>query len=67
MQQLSNGYYTGNKYDLPQATHQYNTIAQAQQGMRVETTAQNILLLATNLQAQHQDKLVIEPKIGSSL
>ena len=64
MKQRPRGHYTGNKYDLPLATHRYNTIAQ---GTRVETMAKHISVLATNLQGNHQANVVIDPKTGASL
>ena len=67
MQQCRCGHYTGNKYDLLKATQHYINRDQVHQGMRVEPRAQNIALLSTNLQGQHQANLVIDPTTGSSL
>ena len=67
MQQRRHGHYTGNKYDLLQVTHQYNTRAQGEHGMIVETTTQHIAVLATNIQGQHQSNVFIDPTTGSSL
>ena len=67
MQKCLCGHYTGNKYDLTQATHRYNNITQVQQVMRVVPTAQNIVLLATNIQVQHQANVVIDPTTVASL
>ena len=57
-------HYTGNKYDLLQETHWYNTRAQ---GKRVDPMAQHAALLATNLQGHHQANFVIDPTTGASL
>ena len=57
-------HYIGNKYDLPQETHWYNTIAQ---GERVEPMALHVVVLATNLQGHHQTKVVIDPTTVASL
>ena len=64
MKQRRRGHYTGNKYDLPRATHRYNTRAQ---GKRVEPMAQHVSILATNLQGHHQENVVIDPTTGASL
>ena len=58
------GHYTGNKYDLPRATHRYNTIAQ---GTRVEPMAQHVAILARNLHGHHQANVFIDPTTGASL
>ena len=62
--QRRRGHYTGNKYDLPRATHRYNTRAQV---TRVYPMAQHVSVLATNLQVHHQANVVIDPTTGSSL
>ena len=41
--------YTGNKYDPPQALHQYNTRGKTQYTKKVETTAQHIVVLLKNM------------------
>ena len=64
MKQCRRGHYTGNKYDLPRATHRYNTRAQ---GTRVEPMAQHVAILARNLQEHHQENVVIDPTTGASL
>ena len=64
MKQHRRGHYTGNTYDLPRATHQYNTRAQ---GTRVGPMAQHVAILARNLQGHHQANVVIEPTTGASL
>ena len=64
MKQRRRGHYTGNKYDLPRATHRYNTRAQ---GPRVEPMAQHVAILARNLQRRHQENVVIDPTTGVSL
>ena len=46
VKQRRRGHYTGNKYDLPRATHWYNTRVQ---GTRVEPMAQHVAVLATNM------------------
>ena len=45
MKQQRRDHYTGKTYDLPQATHQYNTRAQ---GTIVEPMVQHVAVLATN-------------------
>ena len=64
MKQRRRGHYTGNNYDLTQATHRYNNIAQ---GTRVDPMAQHVAVLATNLQGHHQENVVIDPITGASL
>ena len=64
MKQRRRGHYTGNKYDLPWETHRYNTRVQ---GIRVETMAQHVAILATNIQGRHQANVVIDPTTGASL
>ena len=64
MKQRRQGHYTGNKYDLPQATHRYNTRSQ---GTRLEPMAQHVAVLSTNLQVHHQANVVIDPTTGASL
>ena len=64
VKQRRRGHYTGNKYDLPRATHRYNTRAQ---GTRVETMAQHVAILATNLQGHHQSNVVIDLTTGASV
>ena len=64
MKQLRRGHYTGNKYDIPRATHRYNTRAQ---GKIVDPTAQHVAVLATNMQGRHQANVVINPATGESL
>ena len=49
VKQRRRGHYTGNKYDLLPATHQYNTRAQ---GTRVEPMVQHAEIIARNLQVQ---------------
>ena len=51
VKQRRRGHYTGNKYDLPQATHRYNTRAQVTQ---VKPMAQNDAVLSTDMQGHHQ-------------
>ena len=46
LKQRCRGHYTGNKYDLPQATHRDNTIAQ---GTIVEPMAQHVAVIEKNL------------------
>ena len=58
------GHYTGNKYDLTQATHWYNT---RKQGTIVDPTAQNVSLLEINIQGHHQENIVNDPTTGPSL
>ena len=67
MQKLHRCHYTGNKYDLLQATHRYNNISDLQQVMIVEPTAQKIAVPENNFQGQHQSNVFIEPTTGSSL
>ena len=50
VEQRLRGHGKRNKYYLSQATHRYNIIAQVNQVMRMEPTAQPISVLATNLQ-----------------
>ena len=57
-------HYTGKKYDLPRATHRYDTRAQ---GTRVEPMAQHVAILAKHLQGHHQANVVIDPTTGASL
>ena len=64
MKQCRRGHYIRNKYDLPQATHRYNTIAQ---GIRVDPIAQNVAVPAKNLQRHHQANDVIDQKTGAFL
>ena len=64
VKQRCQGPYTGNKYDLLRATHRYNDSAQ---GTRVEPMAQHVAVIATNLQGQHQENVVIDPTTGASL
>ena len=64
MKKFRRVHYTGNKYDLPRATHWYNIRAK---GTRVEPTAQHVAVLATNLQGHHQANIVIDPTTGASL
>ena len=64
VKQRRQGHYTGNKYDLPRATHRYNTRAQ---GTRVEPMAQHVEILERNLQGYHQGNVVIDPTTGASL
>ena len=64
MKQRRHGHYTGNKYVLPQSTHNYNTRSQ---GTGVEPMAQHDAVLATNLQVHHQKNVVIDPTTGISL
>ena len=58
------GHYTGNKYDLRQDKHWYNTI---EQGIRVEPMAQHFAILARNSQGNHQANVVIDLTTGASL
>ena len=62
--QRRRGHYTRNGYDLPRATHQYNTRAQVTQ---VEPMAQHVAVLATNMQGNHQENVVIDSTTGASL
>ena len=64
MKQRRRGHYTGNKYELLQATHRYITRAQ---GTRVELRAQYVAILARKLQGHHQPNSVIDPTTGKSL
>ena len=64
MKQHRRVHYTGNKYDIPRATHRYNNSAQ---GIKVELMAQHVAVLATNLQGNHQANVVIDPTTGASL
>ena len=64
MKQLHRGHYTGKKYDLPQATNQYNTRAQ---GTIVDPTEQHIAVIATNLQGHNQEIFFIDPTTGAFL
>ena len=64
VKQRCQGHYTGNKYDLPRATHQYNNRAQ---GPRVDTMAQHVAILAINLQGHHQANVVFDPITGASI
>ena len=64
VKQRLRGHYTGNKYDLPRATHWYNIIAQ---GTRVEPMVQHVAVLATNMQGHHEANVVIDPTTGASL
>ena len=64
MKQRRRGQYTGNKYDPLQATHRYNTRAQ---GTRVQPIAQNVAVLATNMQGHTKVNVVIDPTTGASL
>ena len=64
VKQRRRGHYTGNKYGLPRATHQYNTRAQ---GTRVKPMAQYISVPATNLQGHNKANVVIDTTTGASL
>ena len=64
MKKIHHGHYTGNRYDLPRATHWYNNRAQ---GTRVKPTANNVVVLVTNMQGYHQANFGIDPTIGASL
>ena len=64
LKQRRRGHYTGKKYDLPRATHRYNTRAQ---GRRVEPMAQHVAILARNLQSNHQSNIFIDPTTWVSL
>ena len=64
MRQRRQVHYIGNKYDLPRATHRYNT--RAQQTI-VEPMAQHVAVIATNMQVHHQSNIVIDPTTGASL
>ena len=57
-------HYTGNKYDLPRATHWYNTRAQ---GTRVEPMVQHVAILARKTQVNNQANVVINTTTGASL
>ena len=67
MQQRRSGKYRGNKYEILQATHRYNTRYQVHKGTRVEPTAQHIELIATNIQVKNKSNIVIDPTTGASL
>ena len=58
------GHYIVNRYDLPRATHWYNTRAQ---GTRVEEMAQHVAVLEKNLQGHHQANVFIDPTTRASL
>ena len=62
VKQCRQGYYTGNKYDLPRATQRYNNKVQ---GTRVDPMAQHVAILASNLQGHHQANVVIGPTAGA--
>ena len=64
VKQQRRGHYTGNKYDLKQAKHRYNTRAQV---TKVEPMSQHVAVLATNLQGNNQSNVAIEPTTGASL
>ena len=64
VKQRRRGHYIGNKYDLPRATHRYNTRVQ---GTRVEPMSQHVAVLATNMKVYHQANVVIDPTTGESL
>ena len=64
MKQRRWGHYIGNKYDLPRATHRYNTRAQE---TREDTIAQYVEVIATSMQGHQQKNVVIEPTTGASL
>ena len=64
MKQRRRGHYTGNKYDLPRATHQYNTRAQ---GTRVDPMEKHVAVLTTNPQGHHQENVVIDSTTGASI
>ena len=61
MQQRRHGHYTGNQYDLSQETYRYNKRLQVQQGTGFEPTKQHIVVLAKNMQGEHQANVVIDP------
>ena len=63
VKQHRRGHYTGNKYDLPRATHRYNTRAQ---GRRVKPMAQYFEVIATNMKGHHQANVVIDPTTGDN-
>ena len=58
MNQRRRGNYTGNKYDLPLATHWYNTRAQ---GKKLEQMAQHVAVIVINMWGNHQSNVVIDP------
>ena len=58
MNQRRHGHYTGNKYDLPRATHWYNTRAQ---GTILYPMVQHVVIPATNNKGRHQSNFVIDP------
>ena len=64
MKQRRQGHYTGNKYELPRATHRCNTRAQV---TRMDPMAQHFAVLSTNMQGYHQENDVIKPTTGASL
>ena len=64
MKQYRHDHYTRNKYYLTRASHRHNTRSQ---GTRVDPTAQNISVLAKNIQGHHQENVVIDPTTGTSL
>ena len=64
VKQRRRGHYKGNKYDLPQPTHQCNIRVQE---TRVEPTSQHVVVLETNMHVHHQANFVIDPKTGASL
>ena len=64
VKQRRRGHYTGNKYDLPKASHQYYTRSQR---TRVEPMAQHVAILARNHQGHHQANFFVDPTTGSSL
>ena len=64
MNQRCQGHYIGNKYDLPRATHRYNTRAK---GTILETMALHVAVLATNMQGNHQEMFFIYPTTGASI
>ena len=52
------------KYDLPQATHRYNTRAQE---TRVEPKSQHASVLEKYIQVHHQANVVIDSTTGASI
>ena len=64
VKQRRRGHYTGNKYDLPRATHRYNTRAR---GTRVDPKSQHVAVLVKNLQGHHKENVVIDRTTGASL
>ena len=64
VKQRRRGHYTGNKYNLPRATHWYNTRSQV---TIMEPMAQHVAILARNLQGHHQANVGIDPTTGASL